>query len=101
MELNPLQKDKVCFGDDFRELKEVPQFTLSYFINWLHKFKNREEFLTRSKWFNQLIGNDQVLKLILEGKDEAEIRKSWAVELANYGSIRHKYLLYPDFKSNK
>jgi len=101
MEINPLQKDIMCFGDDFRELKEVPQFTLSYFINWLHKFKNREEFLTRSQWFNQLIGNDQVLKLILEGKDETQIRKSWETELAAYAVIRQKYLLYPDFKSNR
>ena len=96
MELNPLQKDKVCYGDDFRELKEVPRFTLSYFIDWFHKFKNKEEFLTRSQWFNQLMGNDLVLKLILEGKSEAEIRKSWETELSNYNLIRQKYLLYPD-----
>jgi len=101
MELNPLQKDKKCFGDDFRELKEVPQFTLSYFIDWLHKFKNKDEFLTRSQWFNQLMGNDQVLKLILEGKGEVEIRKSWEKELAEYGAIRQKYLLYPDFNQAK
>ena len=101
MEINPLQKDKKCFGDDFRELKEVPKFTLSFFIEWLHKFKNKDEFLTRSQWFNQLMGNDQVLKLILEGKDEAEIRKSWEAELADYAAIRQKYLLYPDFNSAK
>ena len=101
MELNPLQKDKKCFGDDFRNLQEIPKFTLSYFIDWLHKFKNKDEFLTRSQWFNLLMGNDTVLKLILEGKGEAEIRKSWETELANYGAIRQKYLLYPDFKAIK
>ena len=97
MELNPLQKDKKCFGVDLRGLKEIPKFTLSYFIEWLHKFKNKDEFLTSSKGFNQLMGNDLVLKLILEGKTEAEIRKSWEKELENYGAIRQKYLLYPDF----
>ncbi len=101
MEINPLQKDKKCFGDDFREIKEIPNFTLSYFIEWFHKFKNKDEFLTRSKWFNQLMGNDTVLKLIVEGKGESEIRKSWEVELANYRAIRQKYLLYPDFKISK
>ncbi len=101
MELNPLQKDKKCFGDDLRELKEIPKFTLTYFIDWLHKFKYKDEFLTRSQWFNQLMGNDLVLKLIIEGKTEAEIRKSWVAELANYGAIRQKYLLYPDFKTAK
>ena len=98
MELNPPQKDKICFGDDLRELKEAPRFTLSFFMNWLKKFKNKKEFLTRSQWFNLLMGNDRVLKLILEGKDETEIRKSWEAELANYAVIRQKYLLYPDFK---
>ena len=101
MELNPLQKDKKCFGDDLRDLKEIPNFTLSYFIDWLHKFKNKDEFLTRSQWFNQLMGNDLVLKLIIEGKTEAEIRKSWEAELADFGRIRQKYLLYPDFKPAK
>ena len=101
MELNPLQKDKICFGDDLRQLNDVPHFTLSWFIQWLNKFKNREEFLTRSKWFNQLMGNETVLKLILEGKDEVEIRKSWSAELAGYGAIRKKYLLYSDSESTK
>jgi len=100
MEMDPVQKGQTCFGEDLRELSEVPQFTLSFFISWLHKFKNKEEFLTRSQWFNKLMGNDLVLKLILEGKDESEIRKSWSAELAGYGAIRQKYLLYPDFKPN-
>jgi len=47
------------------------------------------------------MGNDTVLKLILEGKGEAEIRKSWEAELADYGAIRQKYLLYPDFNPAK
>jgi len=101
MELNPLQKDKKCYGEDFREIREVPKFTLSFFSDWLHKFKNKDEFLTSSKGFNQLMGNDTVLKLILEGKGEAEIRKSWEAELADYGAIRQKYLLYPDFNPAK
>ena len=96
MEMNPLQKDKICFGDDLREIGETPHFTLSFFIDWLRKFKNSEQFITRDYWFNKLMGNDQILKLILEGKDEAEIRKSWSDEVKAYGAIRQKYLLYPD-----
>ncbi len=98
MELNPIQRDQICFGDDLRELVNPPHFTISFFINWLNKFKTSEEFITRSQWFNKLMGNDLVLKLILEGKSEAEIRKSWSEELVRYGSMRKKYLLYPDTK---
>ena len=101
MELNPLQKDKLCFGYDFRELKVVPRFTLSYFMEWLKKFQKKEEFLTGSKWFNQLMGNDSVLKMILDGKTESEIRQSWAKELNDYQLIRQKYLLYNDFNLPK
>ena len=101
MELNPLQKDKLCFGYDFRELKVVPRFTLSYFMEWLKKFQKKEEFLTGSKWFNQLMGNDSVLKMILDGKTESEIRQSWAKELNDYQLIRKKYLLYNDFNLPK
>lgn len=101
MDLNPLQKDKLCYGDDLRSLATAPKFTLSFFIQWLNKFKNSDQFLTRASWFNLLMGNDTVLKLILEGKDEVEISKSWSAELANYRSIRKKYLLYPDIKSNE
>jgi len=99
MELYPTQKNKKCFGQDFRGLKEIPKFTLSYFIEWFNKFKNKDEFLTQIKGFNQLMGNDTVLALIREGKGETEIRNSWKIELANYGAIRKKYLLYPDFNS--
>jgi len=98
MDLNPPQKDKLCYGDDLRSLATAPKFTLTFFIQWLNKFKKSDQFLTRASWFNLLMGNDTVLKLILEGKDEAEISKSWAAELANYRSIRKKYLLYSDFK---
>ncbi len=101
MEMNPLQKGQVCYGDDLRRLTEPPPFTLSFFVKWLNKFKNKEEFLIRSQWFNQLMGNDLVLKLILEEKKEPEIRKSWQAELTAYGTIRQKYLLYPDINPDK
>ncbi len=101
MELNPLQKDNLCFGDDLRGLKEAPRFTLSYFMDWLKKFQNKDEFLTGSKWFNQLMGNDLVLKMILDGKTESAIIESWKKELSDYQLIRQKYLLYNDFTLSK
>jgi len=93
-EMNPLQKDKICFGDDFRNLKEIPRFTLKYFLEWYKKFEKSEEFLTKVRWFNLLIGDDQVLKLIQAGKTEHEITASWQEELGKYKVTRAKYLLY-------
>ena len=93
-EMNPLQKDKLCYGLDLRNLKKIPHFTLKYFLDWYHQFKQPNEFLTRERWFNLLMGDDQVLKLIKEGKSEKEITKSWQEELSKYKDVRSKYLLY-------
>ena len=93
-EMNPIQKDKLCYGMDLRDLKEIPRFTLKYFIDWYGKFNQTKDFLTRERWFNQLIGNDLVIKLIQSGKNEKEISESWQEELAKYRKIRSKYLIY-------
>jgi uncharacterized protein YbbC (DUF1343 family) len=93
-EMNPLQKDKLCYGEDLRNLKEIPRFTLKYFLEWYKKFENPGEFLTKARWFNLLMGDDQILKQIQSGKSEKEIVASWQEELDNYKKIRSKYLLY-------
>ena len=93
-EMNPVQKDKACFGEDLRNLEVMPRFTLHYFLSWYHKFDRPGEFLTKERWFNLLMGDDQVLKLIQAGKGEDEISKSWQTELNQYKMIRSKYLLY-------
>ncbi len=93
-ETNPLQKDKICYGQDLRNLKEVPHFTLKYFLDWYRRFDHVNEFLTRERWFNLLMGDDHVLKMIQEGKSEKEIIESWQIELNKYKITRSKYLLY-------
>ncbi len=93
-EMNPLQKDKLCYGQDLRNLEAIPLFTLKYFLDWYRQFKQPAEFLTRERWFNLLMGDDQVLKLIQAGKNEKEIAESWQEELGKYRKIRSKYLIY-------
>lgn len=93
----PKQEGKACYGLDLRKLKNVPHFTLSYFIDFYRQFQNEPEFLTREHWFDLLAGNDQLLKDIRAGKSDAEIKAGWKDELERYQSIRKKYLLYPDF----
>jgi uncharacterized protein YbbC (DUF1343 family) len=93
-EMNPLHKGKTCYGQDLRNLKVVPEFTLKYFLDWYKQFSQPADFLNNEKWFNLLMGDDQVLKLIKEGKNETEITESWQEELNSYKKIRSKYLLY-------
>ena len=100
MAKSPRYLGEKCYGEDFRELKDVPRFTMSYFLNWYHRFPDEKDFLTRERWFNLLMGTDEVIKLIREGKTEQEIRASWKPELDTYRQIRKKYLLYPDNAQN-
>ncbi|WP_340111311.1 exo-beta-N-acetylmuramidase NamZ family protein [Maribellus mangrovi] len=96
--INPLNKDKKCYGIDLRELEEAPKFTLKYFIDFYHKYENESEFLTRERWLNLLAGTDDLIMQIREGKNEAQILESWQAELEQYKKLRKKYLLYPDFE---
>lgn len=55
-----------------------------------------DKFFSRSRFFDLLMGTDQVRLDILQGKDEAGIRSAWQTELEKYRNMRKKYLLYPD-----
>ncbi len=96
--VNPLNEGKVCYGIDLRQLEEVPQFTLKYFLDFYHQYENEEEFLTRERWLNLLAGTDKLIQQIRQGLSEAEIVQSWQPELKEYKRMRKKYLLYPDFE---
>lgn len=96
VETNPMHKNVKCYGDDLRNLKEAPQFTLSFFMDWYKRFQDDKKFIKSERRFNLLIGNDLVLKLIKEGKTEKEIRQSWQSELNTYKEMRKKYLIYPE-----
>jgi uncharacterized protein YbbC (DUF1343 family) len=95
--VNPLNKDKKCYGVDLRTLDTVPQFTLKYFLDFYHKYENKADFLTRERWLNLLSGSDELIRLIREGKTEQDILDKWKPELETYKQMRKKYLLYSDF----
>jgi uncharacterized protein YbbC (DUF1343 family) len=96
--MHPLNEGKKCFGIDLRLLEEVPTFTLKYFLDFYRQYEVESEFLTRENWFNLLAGTDKMLKLIREGKSEADILKHFDSGLEDYKKVRKKYLLYPDFE---
>ena len=96
--VNPLNKDKKCYGVDLREIKYVPEFTLRFFLEFYNKYENKDEFLTRERWFNLLAGTDSLIGQIRQGMTEKEIKESWFLELQEYKTMRAKYLLYPDFE---
>jgi len=96
--VDPVNEGKICYGVDLRQLKQVPKFTLQFFIDFFNKYEVKKEFLTRENWFNTLAGTDKLLFQIKEGKSEIEIMQSFKPDLEKYKVMRKKYLLYPDFE---
>lgn len=132
---NPLHKDRICYGVDFRNQtatqtatpasgshtsrtttngtlpeeaeRDLPQgFSLKYILEFYRLYRAKaakdktfnaeKEFFTRPRWFDLLMGTDQVRRDILQGKTEKEIRQSWQPALEKYKDIRKKYLLYQE-----
>lgn len=96
--VDPVNEGKVCYGVDLRLLKEIPKFTLKFFLDFYGKYEVKKEFLTRENWFNSLSGTDKLLLQIKEGKSYQEIIDSFEPDLRKYKEIRKKYLLYTDFE---
>lgn len=128
---NPLHKDRICYGVDFRDQtatpasgshtsrettngtlpeeaeRDLPQgFSLKYILEFYRLYRAKaakdktfnaeKEFFIRPRWFDLLMGTDQVRRDILQGKTEKEIRQSWQPALEKYKDIRKKYLLYQE-----
>ncbi len=93
---NPLHSGKACYGDDLRGASLDNRFSLSYFLMYYHRFRNKEDFLSSERWFNLLAGTDQVLKDIRAGKTLDSIELSWQEDLKKYINLRREYLLYSE-----
>ena len=96
---NPLHKNVVCHGLDLREtdISGLNGFSLKYVIEMYREFKKMnksESFLTRPKWFDLLMGTNQVRLDMLKGKSEEGIRSAWNEDLKKYREMRDMYILY-------
>lgn len=94
MSTNPPLKGQLCYGVDLRNEPLTHRFTLSYVIDALKKSGKGEAFF--KGYFNTLAGTDELKKQLLEGKSEAEIKRSWSADLEAYKKKRTKYLIYED-----
>lgn len=105
-DMNPLQKNKECYGVDLREYPFEGGLTLRFFLDFYNKAgKDQAFFFSRPQWFDLLAGTKELRFQIIRGLNEDEIRASWKPDLDTYKAIREKYLLYPDYplqnKNNK
>lgn len=97
---NPPQKDKLCYGVSFNNMSEQELFNrkkldFTHLFEFYTSLSNKEEYFLKNNFFDKLAGTDSFRKAILEGKKEADIRKSWQPDLEKYNKMRKQYLLYP------
>ncbi len=97
-DMNPLQKDKECYGVDLREYPFEGGLTLRFLFEFYEKAgKDQAFFFTRPNWFDLLAGSKELRYHIISGLSEEEIRSIWQDDLDSYKIMRKKYLLYPDY----
>jgi uncharacterized protein YbbC (DUF1343 family) len=101
---DPKLRDQLCYGWDLsgtpeKVLKKVNgKIQLKWLLAAYRLFPDKKNFFLSNGFFNNLAGNDVLMKQIKEGKTEAAIRESWQPLLKEFKKIRKKYLLYPDFE---
>jgi uncharacterized protein YbbC (DUF1343 family) len=98
---NPPCKDQICNGYNLSEfadmvLKNTNEIHLFWLIDIYRQYPDKKNFFT--PFFDKLVGDKSLKEMIIAGKSEEEIKKSWQPELNTFKQIRKKYLLYPDFE---
>ena len=96
--LNPLHEGETCYGEDLRNLDEIPTFTIKYFFAYYQLFLNESDFLISESFLDKLAGTDDLILKIREGYSANELAYQWEAQLKDYKEMRKKYLLYPDFE---
>lgn len=96
---NPPQLDRECFGVDLRTEPSIEQINaeginLKYLIDAYNNL-NLDSHFFRS-FFELLIGQDYVRKMIMSGASAEEIKAMWAEDVAYFKEQRRPYLLYEE-----
>ncbi len=94
---NPLQRGKLCYGLDLREVTPPTGFSLKYFIDFMRLSGQGASFISRPQFFDMLSGDASLKNMLSSGMSEGEIKDTWQEELDEYKAVRRKYLLYQDY----
>ncbi|MDE6306875.1 MAG: DUF1343 domain-containing protein, partial [Muribaculaceae bacterium] len=95
---NPPQLDRKCYGRDLRPITDeeaiAQGINLEYLIAAYRNLGMGDAFFR--SFFELLIGNGDIRKMIEEGKSAVEIKQTWADDVARFKTQRKPYLLYPE-----
>lgn len=105
---NPPLLNKKCNGRDLRNLNNeeiiAKGVNLEYLIDAYKKmnvpvdefFDNGYKYAGAKEFFEKLIGNGKVRKMIADGKSADEIKASWKDDVEAFKAQRKPYLLYAE-----
>lgn len=88
----PKHENKLCFGKDLTQFKNLSQINLEWLIEAYNNTSNQIDFF--NNFFNKLAGNKILQEQIKAGLSAEEIKASWQEGLENYKKMRAQYLLY-------
>lgn len=95
---NPPQKDKLCHGVDLRDIDEeqaiAQGINLEYLIDAYRDLCLGDKFFTN--FFELLIGKGDIRGMIAKGMSAADIKATWAADVARFREQRRPYLLYEE-----
>ena len=95
---NPPQLDRLCYGVDLsgKSDEEIWEkgIDLSYLIDAYRNLNLDDHFFR--PFFELLIGNENIRKMIKSGKSADEIKASWQEDVARFREERKPYLVYSE-----
>ena len=92
------QKGRVCDGVDLSEMSEEEARKVGFSLRYLldaYAHMHLDNYFFRP-FFELLVGQDYVRKMINQGKSEDEIRLCWQEDVAKFKDQRRPYLLYEE-----
>jgi len=100
---NPKFKGRICSGIDLRNypldsLLEHPRLRLHWVRHAMNHVPEEDFFLP---FFNNLAGNEELMRQLKQEVPTPEIRKSWEDGLEAFMKMREQYLIYEDFTKVK
>ena len=95
---NPPQLDNLCHGVDLRNISEeeaiAQGINLEYLIDAYRDLGMGDTFFR--SFFEKLIGRGDIRRMIEDGRSAADIKATWADDVAAFRLRRSPYLLYAE-----
>lgn len=95
---NPPQLDRECYGVDLSNITEDEAIAMGVNLEYVidaYKNLNLDDHFFRS-FFELLIGDGEIRKMIKSGKTASEIKATWTDDVASFKQQRRPYLLYEE-----